>query len=378
MNKQILVIALFGLVAGIVSCKHPTASVNPASLPVPVNVTGVSNAKVAFYDAYPASVVALKEVELRSQVNGYITGIYFSDAQPVSQKQKLYEIDRIKYQATYQQAKNNVDIAQANLDRASRDAERYTDLNKQDAVAKQRFDDAITELNNAKLQVASAKAELTKVETDLAYSEITAPFDGTIGISQVKMGTLVNAGQTLLNVISSDDPIGVDFVIDEKELARFQLLEKTMEKQNDSTFRIVLPDNSVYPANGKISLIDRAVDPQTGTIKIRLTYTNHQKALKPGMHCNVQVLDENTGLQMVIPYKTVVEQMGEFFVFVSDGKQVKQTKVILGPKIGSNIIVRQGVNLGDQVVTEGVQKLRDGSFIALTTPAVSGTARASK
>lgn len=369
MNKLTIIAALFGLTAGVASCKHQTNSLNPSIPPVSVNVTEVTNEKITLYDAYPATVVALKEVELRSEVNGFITGIYFDDAQPVSKDQKLYEIDRIKYQATYQQAKDNVEIAQADLERKERDANRYTDLNKQDAIAKQKYEDAITDLNNAKLQVASAKAELTKAETELNYSIIKAPFDGTIGISMVKMGALINAGQTLLNIISSDDPMGVDFVIDEKELSRFQLLEKKMVVKGDSTFHLILPDNSIYPLGGKISLIDRAVDPQTGTIKVRLIYPNQKGMLKSGMNCNVQVLNDNDGSQLVIPFKAVVEQMGEFFVFASDGKQVKQTKIMLGPKIGAKVIVRQGLKQGDQVVTDGVQKLRDGSFI---TVGVSG------
>jgi membrane fusion protein, multidrug efflux system len=372
MNKLAIIATFFGLAPGMISCNHPANSSNSSNPSIPsvsVNVTEVTKEKITLYDAYPATVVALKEVELRSEVNGFITGIYFDDAQPVIKDQKLYEIDRIKYQASYQQAKDNVEIAQADLERKERDANRYTDLNKQDAVAKQKYEDAITDLNNAKLQVASAKAELTKTETDLNYSIIKAPFDGTIGISMVKMGALINAGQTLLNIISSDDPMGVDFVIDEKELSRFQLLEKKMVVKVDSTFHLILPDNSIYPLSGKISLIDRAVDPQTGTIKVRLIYPNQKGMLKSGMNCNVQVLNDNDGSQLVIPFKAVVEQMGEFFVFVSDGKQVKQTKIMLGPKIGSKVIVRQGLKQGDQVVTDGVQKLRDGSFI---TVGVSG------
>jgi membrane fusion protein (multidrug efflux system) len=327
---------------------------------------------VIYYDSYPATTVALKQVELRSNVTGYITQIYFKEGEPVAKGEKLYEIDRSKYQASYEQAKNNVAIAQANLDRVKRDADRYEELNKQDAIAKQRLDDAMTALKNAQFQVASAKEDLVKASTDLNYSLITAPFNGTIGISSVRLGTLVSPGQTLLNIISSDDPMGVDFVINENELMRFQKLEQKPLNKNDSTFKVLLSDNTYFQAHGHISIIDRAIDPQTGTIKIRLDFPNAKRALKAGMSCNVKVLNENSGSQVIIPYKAVVEQMGEYFVYVAKDKKANQVKISLGTKLGQNIIVQNGIEAGQVIVTDGVQKLHNGSVLQLAMPKTAG------
>ena len=263
----------------------------------------------------PATIVALKEVELRAEVGGEITGINFKEGQPVKKGQKLYEIDRRVYEANYNQAKASLNIAKQNLDRTQRDANRYVELNKEDAIAKQRLDNALTDLQNAKSQVSAAQANLEKTKTDLNYSIITAPFDGTIGISMVRMGALITPDQTLLNVISSDDPMGADIQIEQKELARFQSLERKNPAPGDSTFRLILPDNSIYKYYGKISIIDRNVDPQTGTVKVRLSFPNPDRTLKPGMKCNAGVLNQNSGLQLVIPYKAVVEQMSEYFVY---------------------------------------------------------------
>ncbi len=332
--------------------------------PVSVNLTKVQRENVVYYDNTPGNVVALNEVELRSEVSGFVTGIFFKEGDFIHKGQKLYEIDRTKYLASYQQAQANLDIAKANVERAKRYVETYTELSKQDAIARQRLEDAQTDLQNANLQLISAEAGLVKARTDLNYSVIYAPFDGTIGISQIKMGTLISPAQTLLNIISSDNPMGVDLFINEKDLNRFQKLSAKITSTNDSTFRISLPDKTLYPEKGKILAIDRAVDPQTATIRVRLEFPNPDNTLKDGMSCDVNILNENSGEQLVIPSKAVMEQMSEYFVFVADSQKVRQVKVDLGVQLEGKVVVASGLKEGQQIVTDGIQKLHDGALIA--------------
>ncbi len=162
--------------------------------------------------------------------------------------------------------------------------------------------------------------------------------------------------------------MGVDFEISETELSRFQKLENAVISKNDSTFRITLPDNSTYPYIGKISVIDRAVDPQTGSIRVRITVPNHEKMLKPGMSCKVLVLNANAGQQILIPFKAVMEQLGEYFVFIKNDKNVNQVKVTLGPRVNSNVIVLKGLNGGETIVVDGIQRLHDGTEITIALP----------
>jgi RND family efflux transporter MFP subunit len=344
------------------ACKNKD-SADPAGTGIPVNVAEVREEKVSFYSNYPGSIVALSEVELRSEVSGFITGIYFKEGSTVKKGQKLYEIDRSKYIASYNQAKANVDIATANEEKARRNADRYTKLSEQDAIAKQRLEDAMTDLQNAGLELVSAKAGLARAQTDLNYSLITAPFDGTIGISQVKMGSLVSPGQTLLNTISTDDPMGADFVINERELGNFQELSLINRPKNDTTFRISLPDKSLYKQKGSIQVIDRAIDPRTGTIRIRLVFPNPDQRLRAGMSCIIHVLNTSDHEQLVIPSKALLEQMSEYFVFVVDSQKVKQTKVSLGAQIEDRVVVTTGLQRGQQIVTDGIQKLRNGAAV---------------
>lgn len=347
------------------ACKKKDSG-GPAETGIPVNVTEVSEEKVSFYSNYPGSIVALSEVELRSEVSGFITGIYFKEGSFVRKGQKLYEIDRSKYIASYNQAKANVDIATANEEKARRNSDRYIKLSEQDAIAKQRLDDAMTDLQNAGLELVSAKAGLARAQTDLSYSLITAPFDGTIGMSQVKMGSLVSPGQTLLNTISTDDPMGADFVINERELGNFQELFRINRPQNDSTFRISLPDKSLYSEEGSIQVIDRAIDPQTGTIRIRLVFPNPDQRLRAGLSCIIHVLNASDHGQLVIPSKSLLEQMSEYFVFVVDSQKVKQTKVTLGAQFEGRVVVTEGLQKGQQIVTDGIQKLRNGALVNIT------------
>ena len=368
MYKITRIIIYFSMVAGLLSCTGNSANKKTEVPAVPVTVTNASPSKAIFYNAYPANIVALKEVELRGQVSGYITGIYFTEGKEVHSGEKLYEIDRRKYEATYRETQSNVKIAEANLEKVQRDADRYTDLASQDAVAKQLLDNSMTDLKNARQQLDAANSELIKAKTDFEFSLINSPLDGTIGFSGVKIGTLVTPGQTLLNTVSSDDPIGVDFEISETELSRFRLLEKAEISSNDTTFKIRLPDNSIYPFFGKISVIDRAVDQQTGTIRVRITVPNHEKILKPGMSCKVLVLNDYAGQQIIIPFAAVLEQLSEYFVYVVKDKNAQQVKVLLGPRVNSNVIIVKGLNGDETIVVDGIQKLHDGSEITIAKP----------
>lgn len=368
-NKKILNLLIICLLIVSSSCKKKGAQTQVA-VPVPVSEYTVQSQKVRFYDTYPGTVVALNEVELHSQVSGFITGIFFKEGSQVTKGSKLYEIDRRKYEAAFQQARASADIAEANLQKAQRDADRYSKLNEQNAIARQTFDDATTNLQNAKMQLLSAKAALSNAKTDYNYSIITAPFSGSIGLSPVKTGTFINQGQTLLNTISSDDPIGVDFIINEKSLSLFVDLQKSEASKTDSIFKIILPDNSEYSSVGQLSVIDRAVNPQTGTIKIRLVFPNHENKLRAGMNCKVNVLNGNSGAQIIIPYKSVIEQMGEYFVYAIDSMKVKQVKIEPGLNLGEYIVVKQGVKAGDKIVLDGLQKVHQGSIIQIAGPVV--------
>ncbi|EHQ30255.1 efflux RND transporter periplasmic adaptor subunit [Mucilaginibacter paludis] len=368
MNKRY--VYLIGPVALLawVSCKQP-AKQNAALPPTAVNVVAAEKASAIYYDQYPGTVIALNSVELRSQVAGYLTGIFFKEGDVVEKGKPLYEIDRRKYQSAYLQAQANLSSAEASLVRSQKDADRYNQLLKQDAVAKQLVDNAVATLASSKSQVESARAGVVSAKTDLDYSLIRAPFTGRIGISQVKLGAQISTGTTLLNTISSEDPIAVDFVVDEKDISRFSSMEGKTVGKADSTFMLALSDGTLYQQPGKILVVDRGVDNQSGTIKVRIQFPNPKKQLITGMSCVLKVLNQQSGVQVLVPYKAITEQMGEFFVFVSQDTIAKQHKVQVGPRVGNKIVILSGVKEGDKIVTEGLNRLRDGGKIQIGAPA---------
>lgn len=357
------------------SCKQPVKP-NAGPPPIPVSVTLAQKAEAVYYDQFPATVVALNNVDLRSQVSGFITGIFFKEGDVVQQGKTLYEIDRRKYEAAYQQAVANLQNAEAGLVRSQKDADRYNQLLKQDAVARQLVDNAVAALAISQSQVAAAKAAVASAKTDLDYSLVKAPFTGRIGISQVRLGAQVTPGTTLLNTISSEDPIAVDFVVDEDNVSRFSsMLGKTVP---DSTFKLLLPDGTPYQHTGKISVVDRGVDNQSGTIKVRIQFPNPKRELIAGMSCMLQALNSQSGQRVLVPYKAITEQMGEFFVFVSQDTIAKQHRVKIGPRVGDKIVILDGINDGDKVITEGLNRLRDGGHIMLGAPKKQAQGQATK
>jgi len=377
--KRVFLNAIFISIVIFTACKKKQP---PQNTEVPVNLYKVKAQRVLYYDKYPSTTAALSQVSLLPQVQGAITGIFFTEGAQVKKGQKLYEIDKRIYQDSYDAAVANRKVTEGTLLQAQQDADRYEYLNKYNAVARQLYDHAIITLENAKSQVKSADQVVKTAKTNLNYAEVYAPFDGTIGFSQVKLGNVVTVGTTVLNTISTNDPMAVDFVINEKQLPKFERLQQSKHEPTDSLFTILLADNSLYPVNGKIAVIDRAVNSQTGAITIRLVFPNPKGMLRVGMSCIVRVHNQEPGPQIVVPGKAVVEQMGEYFVYTAkdslmnnpkagaDSAKNKirklvafQKKVQVGETIGPGMIIKSGINDGERIIVDGVQLLHDGSKI---------------
>ncbi len=360
------------IVIGLYSCGSQPPP--PPPPPVSVNVYTVKAGSAEYYNSYPATVTAVNQVEVRPQVAGYITGIFFTEGQHVEKGQKIYSIDQQQYLGAYDQAVAQLNASQANLDKVQQDADRYVELGKEDAVAQQTVQHALADLQSAKKQVEAAKANVSAVQVNLRYSTIYAPLSGTIGISQVKVGAAVSPGSTILNTISSDNPIAVDVALDETLIPFIEKESKKDQKRKfDSTFTLILADQSKYPYPGKIFIIDRAVDPQTATIKVRLLFDNPGNVLKAGMSANLRILNNSSNQSILIPYRAAVEQMAEYFVYVVNADTVAQRKVFLGQRIRDMVVVKSGLQENEIIVLDGVQKLKDGTKVKVPPPHLSGT-----
>lgn len=366
MNTNIKLSSLFlTATAFLYSCgnsnNNPSQS-SPSEKIVPVTTTVVSEEIVTGRRNYPASAVALNETELRAEVSGYINQIYVADGASVTKGQKLYEIDHVRYTAALNQAKADLEIAKSNYSRIEKDLSRYQTLAEQDAIAKQTLDYAETDLGNQRAQVQAAEAALTTAQTNLDRSIIRAPFSGTVGISLVRTGALVTAGSTLLNTISSTNPIAVEFQINEKEIEQILELQKN---RTTSAIQVVLPDGSIYTESGYISTVDRAVDRNTGTLKVRATFDNQQGKLRAGMNLTLYISTKSLQEELVIPHRAIVEQLGVYNVYtVNDSSKAVFQPVKLGSSFEDKIIILDGLKQGDRVIVDGTTNVVDGDKVS--------------
>jgi len=385
MNRVILSTIFLSCLV-VTACQKKQAPPNPE---VPVNLLKLKPKTVLYYEKIPATTRALNQVNLLPQVAGAVTGMYFTEGTEVHKGQKLYEIDERLYKAAYDQAVANLEVSQSSLVEAQQDADRYVYLNKYNAVAKQLYDHAVVTLEQAKSTVKASEQQVKTAKTNLTYATVYAPFTGTIGISQVRLGEVVSPSVTTLDTLSQDNPMAVDFIINEKNLPFYEKLQH-QKIQVDSLFSLLMPDNSLYGHLGKLAIIDRAVDPQTGTIRVRLVFDNPDSYLRAGMSCVVRVHNQDVGPQLVVPNKAVIEQMGEYFVYVAKDTLIKvspdslkkmdkkaaagankpkliavQKKVQTGQVIGADIIIKGGIKAGDRIIVDGLQSLHDG--VPITT-----------
>jgi membrane fusion protein (multidrug efflux system) len=361
-NFSLFKVACFALVVGgLTGCSGKEAPKAPP--PPSVKLYTVVNTDAEYFDAYPATVSALNQVELRPQASGFVTGVLVADGARVRKGQLLYTFDNQSENAAYQQSVAALQVEKANLELARKDADRYHQLQKKDAVATQLVDQAEAKLDVARRQVAAAQAAISGSQTAVGYTKIYAPFDGVIGISQVKVGAAVTAGQTLLNTVSADGDMAADFNVGQNEIYRFsKMLQSDNATGQDSVFQLAFGED-VFPQPGRLVLIDRAVNPQTGTIRVRVRFPNPSRTLVAGMSGEVRVKSSGQNA-IAIPQKAVTEQLGEYFVYVAtDSNTVTQRKVTTGRAIDSLLLISEGLKPGDRIVTEGVQNLQEGAKI---------------
>lgn len=362
------VIAIAGMVA-LNSCNKQQQG-PPQQGPVLVSLVTVTTDDASIEKSYPASVEALNQVELRPQVSGFITGVHFTDGSYVSKGQLLYTVDDQSQKANYDQAAANVRVQQANLELAQKEAARYAYLDAHDAIAKQQVDNANARLKVAQRQVEAANAAVRGLQTNVKYTRVYAPFSGTIGISNVRTGAPVSAGMTVLNTVSSDNPIVADIAVSQTDAYHFAQLHN--KGVTDNLFELYFGEEQ-YPHYGRIKLVDRAVNAGTGTLKVRIEFDNPDKILKAGMTGTIKIRNTQQNV-IVVPYKAVNEQLGEYSVFVAgSNNKVSQRKVVLGDRMGDRIVIKEGLKAGERVVTEGNQNLMDGATITTEMPKAKAT-----
>jgi membrane fusion protein (multidrug efflux system) len=262
----------------------------------------------------------------------------------------------------------------ARLGKAETDERRLKPLAERRAVPQQDYDNAAANLDTARAGVSAARADVVGSELDLSYCTIRSPITGLIGKRLVSPGNLVGKGEaTLLDTVSSVDPIRVNVTISEAELLNFMAPEKKARPAPTATLDLILADGSVFPHKGKVVIVDRAVDLKTGTLTVIAEFPNPDGMLRPGQFGRVRATIGVVENAILVPKRAVQEIQGAKSVLVVGADDMVALRTIRpGETVGELLVVRDGVKPGERVIVEGVQKARPGTKVNPTTAAAGG------
>jgi len=349
------------------ACGHATA---PAP-PIPeVVVTEVVQRDVPIFSEAVGTTEGFVNAQVRPRVQGYLLRQSYGDGAAVKAGDLLFEIDDREYRAAVDEALGNLARSQAALKKYELDVARYTPLQAKGAVSKEELDNAVQGARGAKAQVDAAAAAVETARLNLGWTRVYAPIDGVAGIAPVQVGDLVTPS-TLLTTISQIDPIKVTFPISERDYLRFaDRIQASQRKQtgaDDLTIEMILVDGKPYPRPGRFFVANRQVDVQTGTIQLQALFPNPDGVLRPGLYAKVRAAVVVKHGALVVPQRALLETQGRYqAAVVGDDEKVAFHLVTPGEQVGDLWIVDQGLTAGERVVTEGLQKIRDGMAVKAT------------
>ncbi|HEY0459691.1 MAG TPA: efflux RND transporter periplasmic adaptor subunit [Pyrinomonadaceae bacterium] len=405
-------------------CKAVAPTKTEAAVPPPpvVVVVDVVQKTVPIFSEYVGQTKAAETVEVRARVEGILQRIYFREGTPVRKGALLFTIDKAPYVATLQsakaalskaeadlaQSKQRTDViqaeaeladAQATLSKTEQDLKRLLPLAREKAVTEIELDAAtaaeksaraivksrqanVTNLEGAvkytiersNAEVSAAKARIIQAELDVSYCDIYSPFSGVIGFKNVDEGNLVGRGDaTLLATISQSDPLMVDVSLSEIEFLNLTDPTRGGGQRGGRRIEMMLANDTTLPYPGSLRVVDRTVDPQTGTLKVQVSFQNPGSYLRPGQFARIRAVVEEVNDAVVIPLRAVQELQGAKTVMVVDTQNKASVRTItVGQKSENEVIVLDGLKAGERVIVEGMQKVRPGSEVKLaegaTTP----------
>ena len=341
-----------------------------AAPPPTVIVAEVVQKTVPIYSEFVAQTDARETVEIRARVQAFLEAQHFTEGTIVKKDQLLLTLDRREFEAKLAQAKAELEIAMARLGKAETDERRLKPLAERRAVPQQDYDNAAANLLAAKANVSAARANVVSAELDLSYTTIRAPITGLIGKRLVAPGNLVGKGEaTLLDTVSSIDPIRVNATISEAEYLRFFAQAKEQGKSS-APLELILGDGSIHPYPGKLVIVDRAVDEKTGTLTFSAEFPNADGRLRPGQFGRIRAVVETAKDALLVPKRAVQEIQGMQTVLVVGADNLVALRTIQpGETVGDLLIVREGLKPGELVIVDGIQKARPGSKVNPTAAA---------
>ena len=364
-------IVLLALAAGMYFYLNRSDTANQSGLPgmrgmmdmaVPVRTATATESSVQVVLPAVGTVTALNTVTVTSRVEGELEAVLFAEGQKVQAGDMLARIDPRPYQVALDQALGQQAQNQALLENAQRDLRRYEQLFKQNSLARQQLDTQRALVQQYQGARVSDQAEVDNARLQLEFAQIKAPISGRVGLRKVDPGNLIGAGDTEgLVVITQTQPISVLF-----SLPQAQLPEVRAQLRDGNTLTAVLYDstNTRELARGVLVSIDNQIDVATGTVRMKAQFPNEDEALFPNQFVNVRLVVNTLENALVIPARAVQQgSIGSFVYRVLEDNTVKVQPIVTGAVQERNVTVLEGLQRGQVVVTEGVDRLRDGAKV---------------
>lgn len=351
--------------------------------PLPVQVSTATRQDVPLVGEWVATTDGYVNAQIQPQVSGYLIRQDYKEGSEVHKGQDLFEIDPRPFQAILNEAKASLAQAQAQLELAGINVKRDTPLAQAHAIAQSQLDNDIQTQAADKASVANTQAAVEAAELNVGFTKVRSLIDGVAGQATLQVGNLVNASSVLTSV-SQLNPIKVYFYISEQEYLSLSAQAKSRGKTdllssgNTIPLKLTLANNKVFPQTGHIIFVDRSVSAQTGSIRLAAQFANPGNLLRPGQFGRISA--ETSVLQnaVLVPQRAVSELQGMNQVIAVGPDYVAHIRTVqLGSQIGPNIVITSGLNAGEQVVTQGNDKVKDGIKVAPqpdTTPAPTPSA----
>ena len=372
---------LFVAIAAFSACQRAEKAAPAAATPPPPEVTvfTVKPESVTLTRELPGRTTPFLVAEVRPQVTGIVQRRLFTEGALVKAGDPLYQIDDATYQAEHNSAKANLARAQAALELARLNARRSAELAEANAVSRQENESAIAELRQAEAQVAVAEAAVAGTAVVLGYCRITSPISGRIGKSSVTQGALVTANQqTPLATVQQLDPIYVDLNQSSRELLQLQkdLAAGTLQRTEETPVTILLEDGTQFKHTGKLAFSEVTVDPSTGSYSLRVIVPNPDHILLPGMYVRAIVATGVRQNALLVPQQGIArDPKGDTSAMLVGAKsKVEVRPVTVSRTIGDKWLIESGLEAGDKVIIEGLQKIRPGAPVHVSEASPRTTA----
>ena len=347
----------------LISCEEKSAPQMPLlSLPV----MEIKAEDVPLYTTFVGQTYGFKDISIRARVDGVLEGMYFKEGTFVKKGTLLYTIDRQPLLAREAASMSQLAQAQTMLAKAESDLNRIRPLAANNAVSQRDLDAAVAQFEAAKSNVEAGKANLDATQLELGYARISAPISGIIGRSIPKTGDYVgrDPNPVILNTISQVDTIIVRFFLSENEylnLSKRNASEEFIKAFIDEGIRLYLSNDEEFDQKGTLDFIDRSIDPNTGTILMQASFPNPEERLRPGQFARIKMLYDFETNSIKIPKRAVRELQTMYQVYVLNENNIIENRLIqVSNAVNQSFLVQSGLEIGDRILVEGLEKVRPG------------------